>query len=71
MMNILNGGTHSDRPLLQSQIVPRGAPSFSERCVMARRCIMRLKSVLKEHIFPQRLATKRIRAAASIPAEDA
>ncbi len=43
MMNILNGGAHSDAPIdfQEFMVMPRGAPSFSEACVTARKCITR------------------------------
>ena len=50
MMNILNGGAHSDAPIdfQEFMIVPRGAPSFSEALRYGAEVFHRLKSVLKE-----------------------
>ena len=50
MMNILNGGAHSDAPIdfQEFMIVPRGAPSFSEALRNGAEVFHALKSVLKE-----------------------
>jgi enolase len=50
MMNILNGGAHSDAPIdfQEFMIVPRGAPSFSESLRYGAEVFHALKSVLKE-----------------------
>src|SRR5213596_3630649 len=50
MMNILNGGAHSDAPIdfQEFMIVPRGAPSFSEAARYGAEVFHALKSVLKE-----------------------
>jgi enolase len=50
MMNILNGGAHSDAPidLQEFMIMPRGAPSFSEALRYGTEVYHALKSVLKE-----------------------
>jgi len=50
MMNILNGGAHSDAPIdfQEFMIVPRGAPSFSEALRYGTEVYHALKSVLKE-----------------------
>ena len=50
MMNILNGGAHSDAPVdfQEFMIVPRGAPSFSEALRYGAEVFHALKSVLKE-----------------------
>ena len=50
MMNILNGGAHSDAPIdfQEFMIVPRGAPSFSEALRYGAEVYHALKSVLKE-----------------------
>ncbi len=50
MMNILNGGAHSDAPIdfQEFMIVPRGAPSFSEALRYGAEVFHTLKSVLKE-----------------------
>src|SRR6266404_2898791 len=50
MMNILNGGAHSDAPIdfQELMIVPRGAPSFSEALRYGAEVFHALKSVLKE-----------------------
>ncbi|PYJ21049.1 MAG: phosphopyruvate hydratase [Verrucomicrobia bacterium] len=50
MMNILNGGAHSDAPIdfQEFMIVPRGAPSFSEALRYGTEVFHALKSVLKE-----------------------
>jgi enolase len=49
MMNILNGGVHSDAPIdfQEFMIVPRGAPSFSEALRYGVEVYHALKSVLK------------------------
>src|SRR5881628_507504 len=49
MMNILNGGAHSDAPIdfQEFMIVPRGAPSFSEALRYGTEVYHALKSVLK------------------------
>jgi len=50
MMNILNGGAHSDAPidLQEFMIVPKGAESFSEGLRMGAEVFHSLKSVLKK-----------------------
>src|SRR6266404_5816218 len=50
MMNILNGGAHSDAPIdfQEFMIVPRGAPSYSEALRYGAEVFHALKSVLKE-----------------------
>jgi enolase len=49
MMNILNGGAHSDAPIdfQEFMIVPRGAPTFSEALRYGTEVYHALKSVLK------------------------
>src|SRR5437867_11271592 len=49
MMNILNGGAHSDAPIdfQEFMIMPRGAPSFSEALRYGTEVFHALKSVLK------------------------
>jgi len=49
MMNILNGGAHSDAPvdLQEFMIMPKGAPCFSEALRMGAEVFHALKSVLK------------------------
>src|SRR6266536_6165678 len=49
MMNILNGGAHSDAPIdfQEFMIMPRGAPSFSEALRYGAEVFHALKSVLK------------------------
>jgi enolase 1/2/3 len=49
MMNILNGGAHSDAPIdfQEFMIVPRGAPSYSEGLRYGTEIYHALKSVLK------------------------
>src|SRR5216117_4021994 len=49
MMNILNGGAHSDAPIdfQEFMIVPRGAPAFSEALRYGAGVFHALKSVLK------------------------
>ena len=49
MMNILNGGAHSDAPIdfQEFMIIPRGAPSFSEALRYGVEVFHSLKSVLK------------------------
>jgi enolase len=50
MMNILNGGAHSDAPIdfQEFMIVPRGAPSFAEGLRYGAEVFHTLKSVLKD-----------------------
>ena len=50
MMNILNGGAHSDAPIdfQEFMIVPRGAPSFSEALRYGAEVFHALKSVLEQ-----------------------
>jgi enolase len=49
MMNVLNGGAHSDAPVdvQEFMIMPKGAPSFSEGLRMGTEVFHALKSVLK------------------------
>jgi enolase len=50
MMNILNGGAHSDAPIdfQEFMIVPRGAPSFAEGLRYGAEVFYTLKNVLKD-----------------------
>src|SRR5277367_5403194 len=50
MMNILNGGAHSDAPIdfQEFMIVPKGAPTFSEALRYGVEVFHALKSVLKD-----------------------
>jgi len=50
MMNILNGGVHSDAPIdfQEFMIVPRGAPTFAEALRYGAEVFHTLKSVLKD-----------------------
>src|SRR2546430_800664 len=50
MMNILNGGAHSDAPIdfQEFMVVPRGAPTFSEALRYGTEVYHALKSVLKD-----------------------
>ena len=50
MMNILNGGAHSDAPIdfQEFMIMPRGAPTFSEALRYGAEVFHALKSVLKD-----------------------
>src|SRR5882724_276513 len=50
MMNILNGGAHSDAPIdfQEFMIVPKGAPSFGEGLRYGAEIFHTLKSVLKD-----------------------
>ena len=50
MMNILNGGAHSDAPIdfQEFMIMPKGAPSFSEALRYGTEVFHALKSVLKD-----------------------
>jgi enolase len=50
MMNILNGGAHSDAPVdvQEFMIVPKGAPSFAEGLRMGAEIFHALKGVLKK-----------------------
>jgi enolase len=50
MMNILNGGAHSDAPvdIQEFMVMPKGAASFSEGLRMGTEVFHALKSVLKE-----------------------
>jgi enolase len=49
MMNIINGGAHSDAPIdfQEFMIMPKGAPSFSEALRYGAEVFHALKSVLK------------------------
>ena len=49
MMNVLNGGAHSDAPVdvQEFMIMPKGAPTFSEALRMGTEVFHALKSVLK------------------------
>jgi enolase len=49
MMNVLNGGAHSDAPvdIQEFMIMPKGAPCFSEALRMGTETFHALKSVLK------------------------
>jgi enolase len=50
MMNIMNGGAHSDAPIdfQEFMIMPKGAPSFREALRMGAEVFHALKKVLKE-----------------------
>src|SRR5213075_1002947 len=50
MMNILNGGAHSDAPIdfQEFMIMPRGAPNFSEALRYGAEVFHALKNVLKD-----------------------
>src|SRR5207247_3737136 len=50
MMNILNGGAHSDAPIdfQEFMIMPRGAPTFSEALRYGAEVFHALKSVLRD-----------------------
>jgi len=50
MMNIMNGGAHSDAPIdfQEFMIVPRGAPNFAEALRFGAEVFHALKSVLKD-----------------------
>lgn len=50
LMNILNGGAHSDAPvdIQEFMIVPKGAPTFAEALRMGTEIFHALKEVLKE-----------------------
>ena len=50
MMNVLNGGAHSDAPVdvQEFMICPKGAPTFSEALRMGTEVFHALKSVLKK-----------------------
>ena len=50
MMNILNGGAHSDAPIdfQEFMIIPKGAPTFSEGLRYGTEIFHALKSVLKD-----------------------
>jgi enolase len=50
MMNVLNGGAHSDAPVdvQEFMICPKGAPNFSEALRMGAEVFHALKSVLKK-----------------------
>ena len=50
MMNVLNGGAHSDAPIdfQEYMIVPHGAPSFKEAVRMSSEVFHTLKSLLKK-----------------------
>ncbi len=51
MMNIINGGAHSDAPIdvQEFMIMPRGAPTFAEGLRMGAEVFHALKAVLKKH----------------------
>lgn len=51
MMNILNGGAHSDAPvdIQEFMIMPKGAPDFAEALRMGAEVFHSLKSVLKSN----------------------
>jgi enolase len=53
MMNILNGGAHSDAPIdfQEFMIMPRGAPSFPEALRYGAEVFHALKSVLKDRML--------------------
>lgn len=53
MMNIINGGSHSDAPIAfqEFMIRPKGAPSFAEGLRMGAEVFHSLKKVLKERGF--------------------
>ncbi len=50
MMNVINGGSHSDAPIAfqEFMIRPVGAPSFKEAIRMGAECFHSLKKVLKD-----------------------
>src|SRR4030088_1900548 len=50
MMNIINGGAHSDAPIdfQEFMIMPKGAPTFAEALLYGAEVFHALKSVLKE-----------------------
>jgi enolase len=50
MMNIMNGGAHSDAPIdvQEFMIIPKGAPTFAEGLRMGAEIFHALKSVLKK-----------------------
>ena len=50
MMNVLNGGAHSDAPVdvQEFMIMPKGAPTFSEALRMGAETFHALKAVLKD-----------------------
>ncbi len=50
MMNVLNGGAHSDAPvdIQEFMIMPKGAPSFSEALRMGAETFHALKAVLRD-----------------------
>jgi enolase len=53
MMNIINGGAHSDAPIdfQEFMIVPKGAPTFAEALRYGAEVFHALKSVLKDRGF--------------------
>ena len=70
MMNILNGGAHSDAPIdfQEFMIVPRGAPTFSEALRYGAEVFHALKvRAERSTIFPRRSATKVDLRHSSIP----
>ena len=60
MMNIINGGSHSDAPIAfqEFMILPVGAESFSEALRWGSEIFHNLAKLLKERNFLQQLVTK-------------
>src|SRR6266542_1187585 len=73
MMNILNGGAHSDAPIdfQEFMIVPRGAPTFSEALRYGAEVFHALKSVLKDRHLSTAIGDEGGRAPQLNSAEDA
>src|SRR5258708_185725 len=61
MMNILNGGAHSDAPIdfQEFMIMPRGAPSFPEALRYLPAVFHALKSILQHRALSPPVATNR------------
>ena len=73
MMNILNGGAHSDAPIdfQEFMIMPKGAPSFPEALRYGAEVFHALKGVLHDAASRPRSATKAVSRRSSKSAEDA
>ena len=56
MMNVLNGGSHSDAPIdvQEFMIMPIGAPTFREALRMGCEIFHALKKSSRTRVFPQR-----------------
>ena len=68
MMNILNGGAHSDAPIdfQEFMIMPKGAPSFPEALLMARKLSRAQESFTRSWTFDRDWRRRRFRAQSEI-----